>query len=125
MTYVFERAMRQRVLEFERSLSLGYQYDRLDGRNRIKIVSGTVKFSITDSILPFAGLDYNLSLGPDDPGKIQRANAGMTFQSVSQCWKATVNLSQTLERPGTTLDFNLALNLAGEGFGAGGLPQGF
>ncbi len=125
MTYVFERAMRQRVLEYERSLSLGYQYDRLDGRNRIKIVSGAVKFSITDSILPFAGLDYNLSLGPDDPGKFQRANAGMTFQSVSQCWKATVNLSQTLERPGTTLDFNLALNLAGEGFAGSGLPQGF
>lgn len=125
VSYIFERALRKRVLEFERSMSLGYQYDRLDGKNRIKNLNSSVKFSLTDSILPFAGLDYNLSTAPDDPGRIQRVNAGMTFQSVSQCWKATFNLSRTIERPGTNLDFNLALNLAGEGFSGSALPQGF
>ena len=122
---MFEKATRKRVLEFERSLGLGYQYDRLDGKNRIKTVSSVLRFSITDSILPFAGAEYNLALGPQDPGRLQRVNAGMTFQSDSQCWKATVNLSKTLERPGTNVDFNLALNLSGEGFSASGLPQGF
>jgi len=125
LSYVFERGTRRRVLEFERSFGLGYQYDRLDGKNRIKNLSANLRFSLTDSILPFGGLEYNLSTGPDDPARLQRVNAGMSFQSVSQCWKATINFSQTLERPGTNLDFNLALNLTGEGFSGGTLPQGF
>ncbi|MBU6374501.1 MAG: LPS assembly protein LptD [Bdellovibrionales bacterium] len=113
----WQRGVRQRVLEFDRSISLGYQYDRLDGINRVKNLNSALRFSLTDSILPFAGLDYHLRTGENDPGKIQRANVGVTFQSVSQCWKASVNLSKSLERLGTTLDFDLALNLAGEGFG--------
>jgi len=125
LSYVFEKATRHRVLDFERSVTVGYQYDRLDGINRIKNLTGAVKFSLTDSILPFAGVDYNLSTGPDDPGKLQRVNTGLTFQSVSQCWSATINVSQTLERPGTNLDFDLSLNLAGEGFSGAGLPGGF
>ncbi|MFN7684886.1 MAG: LPS-assembly protein LptD [Oligoflexia bacterium] len=125
LAYVFSRATRQRVLEYERSVGVGYQYDRLDGINRVKVLTGRLKFSITDSILPFGGIDYNLASGPLEEARIQRVNAGLTFQSVSQCWKATINFSQTLERPGTNLDFELGLNLAGDGFGGSGFPGGF
>jgi LPS-assembly protein len=117
VAWSWQRGVRQRVFEFERSVTLGYQYDRLDGINRIKNLNGTLRFSLTDSILPYFGLDYHLRTEAQDPSKLQRANAGVTFQSLSQCWKASMNFSRTLERPGTSFDFNLALNLAGEGFG--------
>jgi LPS-assembly protein len=117
IAWSWQRGLRKRVLEFDRSISLGYQYDRLDGINRIKNLNGLVRFSVTDSILPYAGLDYHLRTEEGDPSKLQRANVGVTFQSLSQCWRATVNLSRTLERPGTTLDFDLGLNLTGDGFG--------
>ncbi len=99
-------------------MSFYYQYDRLDGINRVKNLGGVLRFSLTDSILPHAGLDYHLRTAVDDPSRLQRANVGVTFQSLSQCWRASTNLSQTLERPGITFDFNLALSLTGEGFGA-------
>ena len=118
VAWSWEKGLRKRVLEFDRSFSLGYQFDRLDGINRIKNVNGTVRFSITDSILPYAGVDYHLRTEAGDPSKIQRANAGVTFQSLSQCWRVNMNLSQSIERPGTTFDLDLALNLAGEGFAA-------
>jgi LPS-assembly protein len=117
LAWSWQKGLRKRVLEFDRSISLGYQYDRLDGINRVKNVNGTVRFSLTDSILPYAGVDYHLRTEEGDPSKLQRANVGITFQSLSQCWRITMNLARTLERPGTAFDFDLGLNLAGEGFG--------
>ena len=124
-SYVHERSVRQRVLDFERSATLGYRYDRLDGINRIKNLTASMKFSVTDSIQPFGGVDYNLPLGAADEGKFQRVNAGVNFQSISQCWKTSLKLSQTLERPGTNLDFEFGLNLGGSGFGSSDMPGGF
>jgi LPS-assembly protein len=124
LSYIHERSVRQRVLDFERSATLGYRYDRLDGINRIKNLTASVKFSLTDSIQPFGGVDYNLPLSADAEGTFQRVNAGVNFQSISQCWKTSLRLSQTLERPGTNLDFEFGLNLGGTGFGSTGLPGG-
>lgn len=117
LAWSWQKGLRKRVLEFDRSISVGYQYDRLDGINRVKNVNGTLRFSLTDSILPYTGLDYHLRTEEGDPSRLQRANVGITFQSLSQCWRITMNLSRTLERPGTAFDFDLGLNLAGEGFG--------
>ncbi len=115
LAYVFERAMHQRVLAFERSFALGYAYDLVE-RNRIKNLTGTWVFSLNDYVRPVFSFDYHLSAGAEDPSRFFKTNLGVDFQSPSQCWKIALNFARSIEKISTSFDFNLTLNLTGAGF---------
>ena len=117
--YVFERATRQRVLLFDRSVSMGYAYNKVvegctdpDFRECGTVnLSGRLNFSLSDYILPSLVASYDFVTH-----RILDSSLNIQFQSPSQCWKFAVNITRSVDRKlGSSWD--LALNLTGSGFG--------
>jgi lipopolysaccharide assembly outer membrane protein LptD (OstA) len=117
--WIFERAMHQRILAFDRSFVFSYDWDQRGytstGYHAIGVgtdsLSMGLNYSLSDYILPSFTFGYDF---------INHHNTGFTinlaFQSPSQCWKITTGLSvdPTL---GHTINFPaISLNLIGNGF---------
>ncbi len=118
--YFFERAVRQQVLHFQRSVNFGYAYNRSSTNSQTQAVQAGFVFSLNDYIMPSFSAAYDLI-----SSRWQVLNSVLTFQSPSQCWKFDINFSQQIN-PNVTRDnemyihnigFNLSLNLTGSGFG--------
>lgn len=108
-TYILERGIHQNVLIYDRSLTMGYTFNRLNAVT--STVSGTLTFSINDYILPSYSLIYDLVTK-----KQLRAAGALAFQSPSRCWKLSVAFSQAIDRPGVSWAPDLSINLTGDGF---------
>ena len=116
-TYVFERALHQRILSFDRSLTLGYSYDKhtCSGNDTACGTSDLLtqlNYSISDYFMPQAGLEYNFI-----SHQFLAARGTLLFQSPSQCWRFALNGHYDISIHATLFDFDLSLNLSGGGFG--------
>jgi lipopolysaccharide assembly outer membrane protein LptD (OstA) len=110
LSYIMERAMHQRVLTYDRSVTLGYAFNKVNAAT--SNLTGTFNFSINDYFMPYASISY----GFIPIGTLYGASAGMQIQSPSQCWKFTLAENYT-SGLGTSFAFDLSLNLTGSGFG--------
>ncbi|MGZ3687741.1 MAG: hypothetical protein ACXVBW_05550, partial [Bdellovibrionota bacterium] len=120
--YVFERAVHQGILAFERSVALSYAYDAHAaacagnpgscGTNQISL---STVFSINDYFMPSLSIGYNFAAN-SFPG----AGFGLSIQSPSRCWKVDLAFGFTpVTQPGLSpfsFSPNITLNLTGSGF---------
>lgn len=118
-SYIFERATRQRVLLYDRSVSLTYALDRVTCTERTTDgkpcgngnIIGSLNFSLNDYILPTFSISYN-----SVKDLFNSFGMNLTFQSPSRCWKFVLTQNyQPTTGPVWGVDF--ALNLTGSGFG--------
>jgi LPS-assembly protein len=123
-TFIIERSMHQRILAFDRSVTLNYSIARSDctvgnfcppeGYFLSSVVSMGLNYSVSDYILPTFGMTYNLT-----SSQIASGTVGVQFQSPSQCWRFGV--STTLNRVNDGIQaiygIDFSLNLTGSGFG--------
>ncbi len=113
-TYIFERGYHQRILAFDRSLTLGYTYNKINGVT--SNIFGTLNFSLSDYILPTGSISYGFEPNPT----LYSASMGIQLQSPSRCWKLGTGLSYISGLPGLNFSLDLSLNLTGTGFGGVG-----
>jgi hypothetical protein len=115
-TYILERAVHQRILTYDRSLSLTYALDRFACTSPdvcTEYLSPAAAFSINDYILPTISAQYTWIGDP----RWLLATADLKFQSPSQCWVFDIGGTYTFPNQGFAVSFNLSLNLTGTGFG--------
>jgi lipopolysaccharide assembly outer membrane protein LptD (OstA) len=119
ITWIFERAMHQRILMFDRSLIFSYNWDQRgytgtsyhnfgQGTDAISL---TLNFSLSDYIMPSFTYAYDFEF---------QQQKGYTFalaiQSPSQCWKITTGFSWDPTLGHSFSPPSFALNLVGNGF---------
>ncbi len=109
-TYIIERGARQRILTYDRSITLGYAYNKINGIT--SSMNGLLNFSISDYLMPFGTISYAF----EPIGQLLGAGFGAVLQSPSQCWKLTAGVNYSVTT-GTSYTFDLSLNLTGAGFG--------
>lgn len=112
LSYVFERALHERVLSFDRSLTAYYAYNKLDPLAEDVQGGGQLNFSINDYVLPSARATYSFS-----KRQFITAGGGLLFQSPSQCWRFSTTIDYRIEQNRVEWGIDLSLNLTGEGFG--------
>jgi hypothetical protein len=115
LNYVFDRGIRQRVLDFDRSFSLNYTLNKVnveDRRKGVSALTGTMRFSVSDYFLPSLSAAYDFTTA-----SYQSATLGLLFQSPSRCWRFSVDVAYTRNVGLPTWAPNLTLNLTGSGFG--------
>jgi LPS-assembly protein len=118
-TFIFERAIHQRVLTYDRSATLTYTYDNTActlataGACGVDNLDMSVNYSLNDYILPTAYMEYGF-VGH----KFNTAGASLMFQSPAQCYKIGPNIAYTIQQKGVLLGFDFELNITGAGFGA-------
>ncbi len=113
LRYVHERAIHQQVLAFERSVSIGYGYNRVNSQAISLRAAAT--YSISDYIRPSASIVTN-----NVTGELLEWGGGLTFQSPSRCWKFDVVANRyRCGEQGLCSDVGVdfSLNLTGNGFG--------
>lgn len=114
-TYIFERAVHERVLTYDRSLSFTYVYDCRNGSGvncAADNVNANLNFSISDYLLPQAYIAYSyVTMTIDQEG------ASMTFQSPAQCYKLGLSIDHSVQNHSTSVGFDVSLNITGNGFG--------
>jgi LPS-assembly protein len=113
--YTFAKAFHQRILSYERSLTLSY-YRTTIGSRTSALSFGTV-YSLNDYFMP------TLSVSKDfNSGKYPSIRGGLQFQSPSRCWKLDTSLTRRLtddpDKPGyePVFTWDLTINLTGSGF---------
>jgi hypothetical protein len=115
-TYVFERATHQRILTYDRSVSLTYALDKFACNTPdacTENLQGSMSFSLSDYILPSASASYTWIGEP----RWLSASASLKFQSPSQCWLFGLGANYSFPNKGVTVSWDLSLNLTGSGFG--------
>ncbi len=119
LTYTLEKAMRQEILTFDRSLNLLYTFKQ-NSHEETKYLKAGVNYSLSDYILPTMSLEYTFV----DPAHLLNIGFGFGFQSPSKCWKLDV-LYTVSPCPQSTVDHlvycklfdpGLTLNLTGTGY---------
>jgi lipopolysaccharide assembly outer membrane protein LptD (OstA) len=116
LSYIFERSVHQHVLNFDRSFTVNYTFNNINGTT--STVSGTLNFSLNDYIQPFLSTSYAFEPNSQYLG----ASGGVQLQSPSRCWRFTTYgsfLPGGLASPGGNFSysFDLSFNFAGAGFG--------
>lgn len=111
ITYLIERSLRQRILSYERSVTLGYSFSKINSST--SNLRGSFNFSLSDYFLPTGFVSYGFE---PKPSRLFEAGLGLSVQSPARCWKMTVGEKYN-SATGMTFEFDLALNLTGGGFG--------
>lgn len=107
ITYNFAR-FRKRLLEYARSVSIGYSLNKATAQAE-QITAGFT-FSINDYF------QVGMTRSMDLLSKKTLGTTGMImYQSPSECYRVTLNFSQTIDR-GIEVSPNLTVNLAGTGY---------
>ncbi|MDR3608791.1 MAG: putative LPS assembly protein LptD [Oligoflexia bacterium] len=119
VTWIWERAMHQRILAFDRSLIFSYNWNQLGYNGSgyhnygqgTDAVSVTLNFSLSDYLRPSFSYAYDFEF---------QAQKGYTFaltiQSPSQCWEITTGLGWAPGFGHSISPPSFALNLVGTGF---------
>lgn len=116
LDYIFSRYTR-RLLSFNQSIGIAYSYNQVT--TTAHTIGGQFNWSISDYLGFVGGISYSLPQvrnNAETPGVIQAINGGVTFQSPSQCYKVVLLASRTIDNPKVSINFNLPINLTGEGF---------
>jgi hypothetical protein len=112
LSWNFERALKQGVLQFERSLSLGYSFVKLI--SRVSSLSANLRYSINDYVMPSVRYTFDLM---SKPNQVLDMTYGLLFQSPSRCWSLDTTITRSIDR-GFGFNISLALNLTGGNFGS-------
>ena len=112
LSWVWSRMLKDGLLRFERSATLGYTFSKLT--SKVSSLQTSARFSLNDSIMPRAAFSYNLVTGNF---ALLDSQIGVLFQSPSRCWQLEVGLNRSIDR-GTGPILNFALNLSGQSYGA-------
>lgn len=123
-TYNFDKSIRQKILLFDRSFSLGYTYARQNGTTNN--MRAAFSYSISDYIMPTISASWDFY-----SNRMLSGDAAIKFQSPSQCWTFDLGVNRSVcakERPTdtgycTVVRFDVGLNFTGSGFGV--LPSGY
>lgn len=115
-SYIFAKYTR-RLLNFERSMSLGYSSNSVTANS--KTISGGLNFSINDYFALSGRISYRFPLTQNNvtsPGVVLSTDAGITYQSPSQCYKLSLLGGWSIDNPKVAITFNVPINLSGEGY---------
>ena len=119
-TFIFERAIHQRVLTFDRSATLTYTYDKTACTDPTQIGScgannldASLNYSLNDYILPTGYMEYGFITHA-----FNTAGASLMFQSPAQCYKIGPTVAYTIQNKEVSYAFDFELNITGAGFGA-------
>ncbi|MBI2712089.1 MAG: LPS-assembly protein LptD [Bdellovibrio sp.] len=109
-SFVLERGIRQGLLSFDRSVSLGYNFSQVN--SGVNNLNANLTYSINDYLLPGMNISYDFI-----SKKVFNADAGLKIQSPSRCWWVSGGLGYRTETRELTFRFDWQLNLTGGGFG--------
>ncbi len=109
--YIIDKSMHQRVLTFDRSFGLAYTFNTVNGVT--SNLTGNIRFSLSDYILPFASISFSFL----PVSQFLGGTGGVQLQSPSRCWAMTANMSYA-PGPGFNYSFDFNWNFAGTGFGS-------
>jgi lipopolysaccharide assembly outer membrane protein LptD (OstA) len=113
-TYYHERATVDRFLTFERSLSLGYTWDQVECDNEgncgTSNLRGRLTYSINDWLLPTVAASWSTI-----SHSLSAVSMDTMIQSTSMCWRLGLRISQDAGK--WNREFDLSLNITGNGFG--------
>ncbi len=115
VNYIFSQYTR-RLLAFQRSLGVSYSYNQVT--THTNSVGGSFVWSVNDYFQPRGGITYQFPMDLNSalsPGIVLSANASLTYQSPSQCYRLVLLGSRTFGR-GWDISFNVPINLTGGGF---------
>ena len=114
-SYALERATHAGLFNFDRSISLTYNWlqqgvtDLSKGTHNL---TSTLSYSISDYILPSFYSSVNLLPGQ----RLLAAGLSVQFQSPSRCWKFALAVPYRIEN-GLSYNVDFAFNLTGAGYG--------
>jgi hypothetical protein len=111
LAWTWDSKVKDGLLRFERSLSLGYSFAKLT--SRVSSLSSSLRFSINDYLMPKGDLVYNLVQGNT---RVLSSTAGLLFQSTSKCWQIDLAYTYSVDR-GSGVTGSFALNFDGNSFG--------
>lgn len=103
----------KRLLAFERSIGINYSYNQVTTHTHS--IGGNILYSLNDYFQALGGTSYQFPMALNsaiNPGIILSINAGLVYQSPSQCYKLVLLGSQTFGR-GWDVTFNIPVNLSG------------
>jgi hypothetical protein len=111
LSYVLDRATHQRILTFDRSINLGYSFNKVTANT--SNLTGSFNFSLNDYFMPYGSISY----GFVPFGTWYGYGFGLQVQSPSQCWKLISSVNYVVGNGTSWNGFDLSLNLTGSGFG--------
>ena len=118
-SYTFDKTVHQNILQYERSMSLGFSRSAIGSRTSNLI--GTLIYSLNDYIQPVMTFSKDFVTG-----RWLSITSQLVFQSPSQCWKLSLNASRQVGPCPNGYCFvfgpDLSINLSGSNFG--GLTEG-
>ncbi len=112
VSWYFEKAMHQGVMQFDRSLTASYSFSKLI--SRVSSLSADLHFSINDYLMPQVRYVFDLM---SKPNQILDMRYGLLFQNPSRCWSLDTSVSRSIDR-GFGFNISFALNLTGGNFGS-------
>jgi LPS-assembly protein len=120
VSYVFERAMRQEFLRYDRSFSLSYNWRQLGPRLETNYLRGAFTFSLNDTIMPSVSAGYNLqhNVATGRAHGLNNLRFNLLIQSFSQCWQLGLDMTESGDR-GWEIKPTISFNLTGDGFVSG------
>jgi lipopolysaccharide assembly outer membrane protein LptD (OstA) len=109
LSWVFDHKVSEGLLTYDRSISLGYSFAKLN--SKVSSLQAQGNFSINDYLMPKGLISYNLVSGAVP--KILEIRGSMVFQNPSKCWQAEVGLFNSSDQHSGII-LNLALNMSGD-----------
>lgn len=113
VTWTAEHAVKDNLLTFDRSISLGYSFAKLT--SKVSSLQISANFSINDYLMPKGSISYNLVTNANPV--ILEVRGSLLYQSPSKCWQTEVGLFHSIDQHSGII-FNLALNVAGDSYTA-------
>lgn len=105
--WVFERGIRQGVMQFDRSVSFSYSFAKLI--SKYSSLSASLNFSINDYIMPKVSYVFDLM---STPNRLLDSRYSLLFQNPSRCWSLDAGVFKSIDR-GLGFNLSFVLNLTG------------
>ncbi len=105
--WVFERGIRQGVMQFDRSITINYSFAKLI--SKYSSLSTNFNFSINDYIMPKFAYVFDLM---SSPSRLLDSRYSLLFQNPSRCWSLEAGVFKSIDR-GVGFNVSFVLNLTG------------
>lgn len=110
--FVWERALHQGFLDFDRSVSTSLNFNR--GRSGAFTQTIALRFSINDYLMPGASVVFDYNHAPT-LSVVQQWGVDLALQHPSKCWRLQFGINDSPDRQ-MAYTFKAGLNLSGSGF---------
>jgi lipopolysaccharide assembly outer membrane protein LptD (OstA) len=112
LNMTFEKGLHQGVLQYDRSLRIGYSFAKLI--SKVSSLTTELHFSINDYIMPKVTYVFDLM---SKPNQVLDSRYSLLFQNPSRCWSLETGYFRSIDR-GSGFNISFALNIAGGGMGS-------